>query len=148
MKLQSIVLAVSLSVLAACGPVGESEPDDSSMVGQVEGAATVNTTMDYEGSCAFLRQCSAYGNPTCGVQRTCSDTTPWVARPSTAYNICGGTVKVCVQGTTNCVNAYAWDTSCCGRWEGNVAVFKALGLSYGDGTNCAGYGRANVTITY
>ncbi|HEX2572429.1 MAG TPA: hypothetical protein VH877_22980 [Polyangia bacterium] len=142
-----VVMGACLAMMAGCGAIDQQ--DDVTDVGEVQSASTVSTTLYYEGSCAFLRQC-ANGNPYCNGTRTCSDTTKWVARPSTGYAICGGTVTICLASNlSKCTTAAVWDTSCCGHWEGNVAVFNALGLGHGDGTNCVGgYGQASVRITY
>lgn len=157
----ALLLSAGLVSVSACGAAPEVEPgaeDDLSDIEQapldeltLSAMATVNTTLYYEGSCAFLRRCSsgagAMGKTYCNGYYTCSDTAAWVARPtSVSISKCGGTARIC-RGT-RCVSAAIRDTSCCGHWEGNPAVFRALGLGYGDGSGCAGYGQASVSISY
>lgn len=156
-------VSLFLAFLAACGGTDEYsdvlEPEPSE-IGTIEEPIDVTATMYYEGSCAWLACASVYcGNPGCG--GTCSDTQPWVARPSTKVASCGSTVRVCNTNNGRCVDALVRDTSSSGVWEGNMAVFNAIGASYGDGTcNCAactginscygatyGWGQASVRVT-
>lgn len=157
----ALALSVGLATVSACGAAPELTPGAADDLSDIEEApldghtlsamSTVSATLYYEGSCAFLRRCSggagAMGKTYCNGYYTCSDTAAWVARPaSVSTSKCGGTARIC-RGT-RCVSAAIRDTSCCGHWEGNPAVFRALGLSYGDGSGCAGYGQSAVSISY
>lgn len=156
MSARSLALLLAGVLVAGCGAELDQAPDEA--IESVDDStfsptAVVSTTLYYEGSCAFLRRCSggagSMGKTYCAGYYTCSDTTPWVARPtSVSTSKCGGTARIC-KGT-RCVSAYIRDTSCCGKWEGNPAVMKALGIGHGDGSSsgCAGYGQASVSVSY
>jgi len=148
------------AVLVATGCQIDEQPADEERVSVASEELNVTTTMRYEGSCAWLACASIYcGNPGCG--GACSDTQPWVARPTVATINCGSVVRVCNTANGLCVNATVRDTSGGGVWEGNQAVFQAIGASYGDGTcgctactgitSCPGatygWGQATVQIT-
>ena len=154
-------IAAAALLAAACGAPGGNLVDETPAAEVVSQPLNVTATMVYEGSCAWLACASVYcGNPGCG--GTCSDTQPWVARPYVGTIACGATVRVCNNANGRCVDATVRDTNYPGgTWEGNMAVFQAIGASFGDGTcgcqactginSCSGatygWGQANVTIT-
>jgi hypothetical protein len=148
-RLVPAFFAVGLTTAGCGGPI-----DDVDSLGTFEAPLSEGASLLYEGSCAFLRNCSFWGGtPTCnGRQNNCSDTTRWVAVPNSSYyNYCGKTVYLCrTDSPCTCTSAQAWDNSDKNSWEGNVAVFQSLGAAYSDGSGCppgnGGYGMVNVRV--
>lgn len=150
--------AVALLFFGACGAPETGEMSSEEDSGAYLETSTASVVMEYEASCAWLKACAnPSGATACG--NLCDDSTPFVATPfdprttpSRTNPSCKKTAKICLKSDPRkCVNARMWDKSCCGRWEANVAVMKALGVSHGDGARCTGrgsYGNVSVTITY
>lgn len=134
-KLSTILGSLSL-LLSACGGNAPTSSDENATFSSESeressvNAQTINAMLYFEGSCDFLRRCSAWtqnGVVTMGCdEKACSDEEAWVAGPN--EQACGEKIKICYQG--NCIEARVRDISVIGGWEGNVAVFKALKLAY------------------
>jgi hypothetical protein len=153
-------VAVTLLLASCAAPLADgSEKDEQHAAEHGWGYTALSTTEDrymlFEGSCHFLaccakRNCSLADSRVVGACGTgCSDTNPWIARPDRDRRYaCGECVRVCVRGTSTCVNATVWDNSVTSsRIEGNVALFDALGLAHSDNpSRCTGTGGAWVTV--
>lgn len=149
---------LALFSFAACGAPPADEFGAEEDPGAYTEASTASVVMEYEGSCSWLKACAnPSGATACG--NICDDATPFVATPfdprtvpSRTNSSCKKTARICLKSDPRkCVDAHMWDKSCCGRWEANVAVLKALGVSFGDGARCSGrgsFGNVSVTITY
>lgn len=161
MRIRLLFLATSSVFLFACvAELGGTEAKDEEYAEQLESAREPLTTTErrfmlFEGSCHFLaccskRNCSLPDNRVVGACGTgCSDSTPWIARPNRDRRYsCGECVRVCLDGTSNCVNATVWDNSITrSSIEGNVALFDRLGLAYTESSRaCSGTGGAWVTV--
>jgi hypothetical protein len=119
------------------------EPEDAKADG-----AGASVRLQFEGSCSFLRNCSAYSHTRvtfgCDSTYTCGDNKLWVAAPRAAH-ACDETVKICRGGS--CIRAKVVDTSCCGHWEASYGVLNALGLpAASNASQCTGSGGGTVTI--
>jgi len=119
------------------------EPEDP----KADGAGS-SVRLAFEGTCAFLRNCSAYSHTRvtfgCDASYTCGDNKLWVAAPRAAH-ACDETVKICRNG--ECIRALVVDTSCCGHWEASYGVLAALGLPASANANaCTGSGGGTVKI--
>ncbi len=147
---QLFVLSLLIS-LAACSPDAELEEPFQEDRSDDGARVLANATIQYEGSCEFLMNCSVWSgegevNWGCGGS-DCTAQTPYIAAPSSYAGMCGEDVTVCLQGTDTCTTAIIKDMSCCNRWEAGPSVLDALGVSYGENIGaCSGYGEANVTI--
>jgi hypothetical protein len=108
------------------------------------------TTIQNEGSCEFLLQCSVYSRNrgvvswACG-GTGCDNSERWVAVPDWRDHMCGETVTLC-RGSV-CTEAKVKDVSCCDRWEASPSVLDDLGVGNASYPNtCSGYGEARVAI--
>ena len=109
-----------------------------------------STTIQYEGSCEFLLNCSTYSdgkvNWGCGGSG-CTADMPFIAAPASFAGVCGEEVTICLAGTDTCTVAEVKDMSCCNRWEASGTVLRNLGVSFGESVSaCSGFGEAKVTI--
>ncbi len=135
------------ALLAACTADVAQSPEDLG----VSGKDLNGVSLQYEGTCNFLRQCSgpsgqdAPPNVTwgCGGTGPCSDGEAWIAAPNSSY--CGQTMKIC--SGSRCVNALVKDVSVSHGWEGSNGTLDALGLPHGFTGKCSGYGGGTVNIT-
>lgn len=161
MWMRAIVAMACAGLVSGCAAeLAGTEEKDEEYVEQLESAREPLTTterrfMYFEGSCHFLaccskRNCSLPDSRVVGACGTgCTDATPWIARPNRDRRYsCGECVRVCVDGTTNCVNATVWDNSITSSGiEGNIALFDALGLAHTDNArSCSGTGGAWVSV--
>lgn len=131
------------------GDGGCSPPQGSSVV-----------TLDYEGSCGFLRQCSSYTRECiahgdcgpgevlwgyCGKGWCDVHGDKYMAAPP-GYH-CGQEVTICrVDDPCICTTGFIQDRSNVGHWEGGPGIFSALQAGGDDGTDCAGTGNVAVYI--
>jgi hypothetical protein len=145
-------------------PSGGAQPADS--LGRSYEAATVSTTMLFEGTCDFLLQCSSYsrnaGRVLWGCEGRmpemsgtgCTDSDRWVAGPRDTYDsYCGSRVKVCLASSpTTCAWATVRDRSVVPgstTWEASPGLMAALGRPYSSSVSaCSGTGNASVVISY
>jgi hypothetical protein len=136
----SFLSCFTVVILLGCEDERSYEAQPQYDVGNIESTRdplVINqTTLYFEGTCDFLDNCSSYDNLTCGAPYTCTDTTNWIARKNTGYNICNETVYICRKDNPyHCTTAKVWDTSSGNMWEGNKSLFEALGFEY----NCTWY---------
>ncbi len=145
----AIVAAASLAV--ACAASSDDGSDGaSSATGEDALTTPKSVSLMYEGTCAFLHNCSAWsrklsaGHVQWGCGGTdCSDDETWVAGPSHAY--CNRTAKIC-RGT-RCTTATVRDISDTHGWEASNGVLDALGLAHTvNVAACSGGGGGKVTV--
>jgi hypothetical protein len=137
---------VTVGVTGCATQTGEEEADSSES--DLTGARSVS--LKYEGTCAFLKNCSSYSKNLpansvswgCTGVGLCSDSALWVAGPNRSY--CGKTVKIC-KGST-CTNALVKDVSVSRDWEASNGVLDALDLPHGLTGKCSGFGGGKVTV--
>jgi hypothetical protein len=148
--LRRVIAVLSLSVLGvACVAPTDDEPDQGS-TDEALSASPKNVSLMYEGTCAFLHNCSTWSRklPVGEVQwgcggTTCDDDANWVAGPSRAY--CNKTVKIC-KGA-RCTTAVVKDISVAKGWEASNGVMDDLGLGHTvDVEACSGSGGGRVTV--
>jgi len=152
-RLPFLALALGIALVGcAAGDADDSDgiDDDESATESTQEALTSTggtATLYYLGSSAFLRRCA--GNTLgCGDRvASISDATPYFSAPRTwPRNTCDDwyTFKY----KNKCVEARREEVSDRRNYmEGNPGLMKGLGISHGDGRNCAGYGQAKVKIT-
>lgn len=149
MTLPRLAVVVCLLLVAACAADAQDPPFGESGEALSRARAT-SVSLKYEGTCEFLRTCSTYsrGLPQgevlwgCEGRGACADDDLWVAGPRRAT--CGATVRLC-RGE-RCVDALVRDVSVSGDWEASNGVLEGLGLEFGLGRRCAGWGGGRVTV--
>lgn len=151
-RLLALAAAASLAVACTAQTADDGATDPASASGEdALSAAPRNVSLMYEGSCAFLHNCSAWSRklPEGEVQwgcggTDCSDDELWIAGPSHAY--CNRHAKIC-KGT-NCVTATVRDISDAKGWEASNGVLDALDLPHTVNVDaCRGTGGGHVTVT-
>ena len=141
-------LAVACTASSADGTDGTEDP--SSATGEDALTSPRSVPLMYEGSCAFLHNCSSWSRklPEGEVQwgcggTDCSDDDLWIAGPSHSY--CNRKAKIC-RGTT-CTTATVRDISDAKGWEASNGVLDALGLPHSVNVSaCHGSGGGKVTV--
>lgn len=136
------------------------ESDQGTEVSELRSDTTSRTTLNFEGTCDFLRNCSTFSrNPPqpdmvqwgCEGWQVCSNADLFLAAPKLvnvngrSVRPCGMRVEVCRPGGA-CVIGIVRDISDRAVWEASSGVFDALDLSHGLTGRCSGYGRAPVTL--
>lgn len=147
------VVVVTASFMACALPSEEGGRGDEEAVGEAEDALSGarSVALKYEGTCDFLRSCSAYsrGLPAgqvkwgCTGVGACDDDGLWVAGPTRAQ--CGKKVRLCKGG--RCTTAVVKDISVSRDWEASNGVLDALDLPHGLTGRCSGFGGGRVTAT-
>ena len=168
--MQKVFIAFALSfVVAACssaedpgsGGAASDEADQGGASSELRSDETTRTTLNFEGTCDFLRQCSTFSrNPPpnmvqwgCEGWQVCSNEDFFVAAPKVvnvngrSVRPCGMRVEICRPGGGGaCVTGTVRDISDRAVWEASAGVFSALDLDHGLTSRCSGYGRAPVTL--
>lgn len=144
--------SVALVIAGCAAESADGEGGEEGDVGETSADALTSgggkTTLYYLGSGSFLRQCAG---DTLGCGRavsSISDSTPYFSAPrSWPRSACNQWYTFRVNG--RCAEAQRFEVSDRRNYiEGNPGLFKALGLRYSDGRNCAGSGQAsNVSVT-
>lgn len=149
-------MALCSLFLVACSADASGDDDDdpeATPESSTEDALTgskKSVKLLYEGTCAFLHNCSSYSRrlPVGQVQwgcggTTCSDSERWMAGPSRSY--CGKSVKVCKGGT--CTTGVVRDISNVHGWEASNGLMDALDMNHTVNVNaCSGSGGGSVTV--
>jgi hypothetical protein len=148
----ALVTAASLAVActASSGDETDGTEDPASATGEDALTSTRSVSLMYEGSCAFLHNCSAWSRklPVGQVQwgcggTDCSDDELWIAGPSHSY--CNRKAKIC--HGTRCTTATVRDISDAHGWEASNGVMDALGLPHTvNVAACNGGGGGKVTV--
>jgi hypothetical protein len=142
--------ALAAVVVVACAAPSD-ENDEDGDVDATEGAATAKTiSLKYEGTCAFLRNCSTWSRDVdegdvrwgCTGVGACDDDGLWMAGPTRSY--CGKKVQVCKNGS--CTTATVKDISVSRSWEASNGVLDALDLPHGLSGRCSGFGGGKVSL--
>lgn len=148
---RTLAFAAAISFAIACtAQTGDPEADPAVGVGDEALTSPQSVRLMYEGTCAFLHNCSAWSRklPAGHVQwgcggTDCSDEELWIAGPSHAY--CNRKAKICVGAT--CTTATVRDISNAKGWEASNGVLDALGLSHTvNVAGCSGSGGGRVTV--
>jgi len=111
----------------------------------------VSKTLYYEGACWWLK-CANGNSATGACGYGCSDAGNRLARDYSWRFSCGQQVQVSAK--SHSAWAKVWDSSCCGRMEGNDGLLSALTIGHGDGTCKAkgnftyGWGQNSATFYY
>lgn len=150
-KALSVVVFLSIATIGAVGCSAQTETDEEMDATESDLSGSRNVSLKYEGTCAFLKNCSTYSRNLganqvrwgCTGVGICSDSAKWVAGPNRSY--CGKTVKIC-KGST-CTNALVKDVSVSRDWEASNGVMDALDLPHGLSGRCSGFGGGKVTVT-
>ena len=148
----ALVAVASLAVACTAATEDGSDPseDPSSAAGEDALTSVRAVSLMYEGSCAFLHNCSSWSRklPEGEVQwgcggTDCSDDDLWIAGPSHSY--CNRKAKIC-RGT-KCTTATVRDISNAKGWEASNGVLDELGLPHTVNVSaCNGSGGGKVTV--
>jgi hypothetical protein len=147
----ALVAAASLAVACTASTEdGTDGEESSSATGEDALTSPRSVSLMYEGSCAFLHNCSAWSRklPAGEVQwgcggTDCSDDALWIAGPSHSY--CNRKAKIC-RGT-RCTTATVRDISDAHGWEASNGVMDELGLEHTvNVAACRGGGGGKVTV--
>jgi len=148
----ALVAAASLAVActASTEDGADGSEDPSSATGEDALTSARSVSLMYEGSCAFLHNCSAWSRklPAGEVQwgcggTDCSDDDLWIAGPSHSY--CNRKAKIC-RGT-KCTTATVRDISDAHGWEASNGVMDELGLPHTVNVSaCNGSRGGKVTV--
>lgn len=144
------VASLAVACTASTGDGTDGTDDPSSATGEDALTSPRSVSLLYEGTCAFLHNCSAWSRklPAGEVQwgcggTDCSDDELWIAGPSHSY--CNRKAKIC-RGTT-CTTATVRDISDAKGWEASNGVMDALGLAHTvNVAACHGGGGGKVTV--
>jgi hypothetical protein len=147
----STVAAATLVVGCASSPDEADEATGETEDALESGPSTRSVDLKYEGTCAFLRNCSSWSRGLrpgtvrwgCEGVAECSDSGLWVAGPTRSY--CGKTVRIC-RGE-RCVNAKVRDVSVSRDWEASNGVLDGLDLDHRLYGECSGAGGGRVTVS-
>ncbi len=142
-----------IAVLGGCAAEAEGEATSESEAAarrRVQASEGSSLLLKYEGTCDFLRSCSAPSRRSpagfvmwgCTGLGECNDDAMWVAAPTRAS--CGERVRICAGD--RCVVALVKDTSVSGDWEGSTGVMAGLGLPHGLTGRCSGFGNGRVSV--
>jgi hypothetical protein len=147
----ALVAAASLAVACTASTEdGTDGEDPSSATGEDALTSPRSVSLMYEGSCAFLHNCSSWsrklpeGHVQWGCGGTdCSDDELWIAGPSHSY--CNRKAKIC--HGTRCTTATVRDISDAHGWEASNGVMDELGLAHTVNVSaCTGGGGGKVTV--
>ena len=148
---RAIALVAAASLAVACTASTEDNGEESSSAAGEDALTSPRSVpLMYEGSCAFLHNCSAWSRklPEGEVQwgcggTDCSDDDLWIAGPSHSY--CNRKAKIC-RGT-KCTTATVRDISDAHGWEASNGVLDELGLPHTvNVAACHGSGGGKVTV--
>ncbi len=148
----ALVAAASLAVActASSGDGSDGSVDPASATGADALTSPRSVSLMYEGSCAFLHNCSAWSRklPEGEVQwgcggTDCSDDELWIAGPSHSY--CNRKAKIC--HGSRCTTATVRDISDAHGWEASNGVLDAIGMAHTVNVSaCTGGGGGKVTL--
>lgn len=151
--ISALMLTCTFSLVACASQTTDESGAEQEASGQSTEDAlmgTANVKLLYEGTCAFLHNCSVWSRrlPEPQVQwgcggTMCSDSEKWMAGPSKSY--CGKSVRVCKDGT--CATGVVRDVSNKHGWEASSGLMDALGIGYTVDVNaCKGTGGGSATV--
>lgn len=144
-----VPIAAVLTFVAAGCAASDVDGEDDVTAGSSQDALSSGggrTKVYYLGSSAFLRQCA--GN-TLGCGRSVasvSDSTPYFSAPrSWSRSTCDDWYTFRANG--RCVEAQRFEVSDRRNYiEANPGLFRALGVTFSDGRNCAGSGETTADV--
>jgi hypothetical protein len=142
-------IVIGVALVAGCASETGSK-DNKEETGRTEDALAVTgsspVNMQYEGLCSWLR-CMNHNDAVGAYNMGCDDGTPRIVLPErgTAGLRGGSLVNVCSNGR-KATNVQVWDVSCCHQWEGNKALFTALGNNTMVDRDCGTYGAGAASI--